>query len=207
MQLEQGNMWSIWQQTDLFCITTNATIKADGSLVMGAGIAKQANDRTPGLNLSLGKAINMAGRHGRHYYGLLTSPHWPSAKLAAFQVKAHWQQHASINLIHYSTQMLVAWCNRHPDKRVDLNFPGIGNGNLDYDLVLPIIQPLPDQVHVWTYKPPPKDDLTFPHVLYDTAHEKDLYTVHITMQQAKDDNAQFRKNNSDLRLIPLNSKS
>jgi len=47
MILEYGNMWTAWEQSDLFLITTNACVKPDERLVMGAGIAKQAVEKLP----------------------------------------------------------------------------------------------------------------------------------------------------------------
>jgi len=48
---------------------------------------------------------------------------------------------------------LAEWAIAHPDCRIDLNFPGIGNGRLSPDQVLPLIKQLPDNVHVWRYRP------------------------------------------------------
>ncbi len=122
-----GNMWSALDEVDLFLITTNATIKRNGTLVMGRGIARQARDRFPGLDAALGKQIlSVYGHQGR--YGLLVSPRWPKARLGAFQVKRHYSQPASLELIRHSVTALCAWCAAHPDALVALNFPGIGNG-------------------------------------------------------------------------------
>jgi hypothetical protein len=48
MKLTNGNMWSAYPQADLFLITTNSTLKNDGCLVMGKGIALEAAQRFPG---------------------------------------------------------------------------------------------------------------------------------------------------------------
>jgi hypothetical protein len=37
-----GDMWSAYDNIDLFLITTNVTIKRNGALVMSRGIARQA---------------------------------------------------------------------------------------------------------------------------------------------------------------------
>jgi hypothetical protein len=62
-QQQQGDMWSVYQEADLFLITTNATLKRNGALVIGRGIARQARDRFPGLDIAL----------GRHIYGVCGS--------------------------------------------------------------------------------------------------------------------------------------
>ncbi|MCO5205659.1 MAG: hypothetical protein M9928_11545, partial [Anaerolineae bacterium] len=56
-QYRQGDMWSAWDSADLFVITTNSTLRADGALVMGRGIARQARNRFPGIAAALGRAI------------------------------------------------------------------------------------------------------------------------------------------------------
>ena len=119
---------------------------------MGRGIARQAKERFPGLDVVLGGHIQaLCGNQG--IYGLLVSPRWPAAKLGAFQVKQHYSQPASLELIRRSTTALCAWCAKHPDALVHLNFPGIGNGRLLREDVLPIIAQLPNQVTIWEYPP------------------------------------------------------
>jgi len=151
MILEYGDMWSVWSETDLFLITANSFVKRNGCLVMGAGIARQARDRFPGLDATLGQAIRESCGHlGK--YGLLISPRWPASRLGLFQVKYHWNTEALPELIQRSAEKLTAWASAHPDCRIDLNFPGIGNGRLHPAQVLPIVGQLPDNVHVWQYR-------------------------------------------------------
>jgi len=151
MILQYGNMWSVWPETDLFLITANSFIKRTGQLVMGAGIARQARDRFPGIDTTLGQAIRETCGHLGEY-GLLISPRWPAARLGLFQVKYHWNTEALPELIHQSADQLTEWASAHPDCRIDLNFPGIGNGRLSSEQVFPIIEQLPDSVHVWQYQ-------------------------------------------------------
>ncbi len=172
MILRHGDMWSAWNQADLFLITTNSSTRTDGHLVMGAGIARQARDRFPGLDARLGRVIKdmstvsvQFAHRGRTYnswvvpYYLLVSPDWPRAKIGLFQVKGRFNAPADPGLIKHSTEMLCQWCNEHPEAQVHLNFPGIGNGRLEPGDVLPLINELPDSVHVWQYRstsaPPP----------------------------------------------------
>ena len=44
-----GDLWSVGSDWDAFCCTTNLVLKANDELVMGAGIAKQFNQKYPGL--------------------------------------------------------------------------------------------------------------------------------------------------------------
>lgn len=164
-----GDMWTAFASADLFLITTNSAIRKDGVLVMGRGIARQARERFPGLDAALGKQIlNGCGNLGQ--YGLLVSPRWPAAKLGAFQVKAHYSQPADLKLIRHSTAMLCAWCAAYPDAQVVLNYPGIGNGRLRRETILPIIAQLPEQVTIWEYPPTGKENA--PTRFMGVTHEK-----------------------------------
>lgn len=157
MKLAQGDMWSVYDQADLFLVTTNSVLNRHGALVMGAGIARQARERFPVLDVALGSVVVQAG----DTYGLLVSPRWfippngsgPTAKLGAFQTKVRWQDPSSLELINFSTSKLVAWCKAHPTARVHLNMPGVGHGGLSREQVLPMLEPLPDTVTVWEYTP------------------------------------------------------
>ena len=149
-QFKRGDMWTAFAAADLFLITTNSTIRNDGALIMGCGIARQARERFPGLAEALGQHIlNTCGSLGE--YGLLISSRWPYAKLGAFQVKRHYSQIASLELIQRSTSALCAWCLEHLDASVHLNFHGVGYGRLRREDVLPIITLLPDQITIWEY--------------------------------------------------------
>lgn len=145
MNIKIGNMWSCFDTTDHFLITTNAIVKADGCLVMGRGIAKQCRDKFANIDFAMGRAVQSAS----FAYGIILG-----AKIGLFQVKYHWQDDAKIELIKMSADMLSVYARKNPNKRIDLNFPGIGNGKLakQYDEVLETISVLPDNVNVWKYK-------------------------------------------------------
>ena len=64
---EFGNMWDAYGECDLFCITTNSTLTNDDRLIMGGGIAREALDRFPGIDLACGAAIKEYGTH----YGMV----------------------------------------------------------------------------------------------------------------------------------------
>ena len=147
MKLSQGDMWSAFEQADLFLVTTNSVLNRHGALVMGAGIARQAVERFPGLDAALGSVVRQAG----DTYGLLVSPRWPEAKLGAFQTKIHWREGSSLELIAFSTGKLLAWCREQPAAQVHLNLPGVGLGGLSREQVLPVLASLPDSVTVWEY--------------------------------------------------------
>ena len=153
MILERGNMWDVFGKTDLFLITTNPIVRKDGAVVMGRGIASQAKNKFPYLpyhfadrlgvlNLLFGEGeclVDSIGTYEKQLVGF-------------FMVKDHWRSPADPAIIGRSVQELLDWLSDTPYKRVDLNFPGIGNGKLKREDVLPIIEQLPDNVHIWEYE-------------------------------------------------------
>lgn len=156
----KGDMWSVFDKTDWFLITTNYTVKKNREAVMGAGIAKQARDRFPPIAMALGEKIERA--EDLHlelpkvatigFYG-----HSPT-RVGYFMVKHHWAEAASLDLIESSVYALedilesVKAYNYPYPLRVDLNFPGVGNGKLSREEVLPLLESLPSYVHIWEYE-------------------------------------------------------
>jgi hypothetical protein len=146
MILEKGNMWDVFDNTDIFMITTNPIMRQDGAIVMGRGIALEAKSRFPELPYQFGIAykesqnrnVGMIGR-----FGLMDTPIW------WFMVKEHWREPAQLSIIKESVKILK---QIKVSKRVDLNFPGIGNGRLAQEAVLPLLEELENNVHVWEYK-------------------------------------------------------
>ena len=95
-------------------------------------------------------------------YYLLVSQNWPDVRIGLFQTKRFFKDSAGAvdersggyeysikNMVHWSTLALIEWCREHPDKRVDMPFPGIGAGGCSVDEIMPIIERLPDTVYVW----------------------------------------------------------
>ena len=143
-------MWRSFTHTDGFCITTNSYIRKDGELVMGAGIALQAKKIFDDLPLALGRKIeNKCGHLG--IYGTLPSNRKEIDKMVAFQVKTHFKNRADFDLIQKSASQLSTIATKYPNKRLDLNFPGIGRGGRSVKEVKPLLKPLPDNVHVWRF--------------------------------------------------------
>lgn len=151
-----------WEQADLVLITTNAAVNGKDRLVMGRGIAQQVRDRFPGLDQQLAQLVMSQAQSftpfaymSRSYrlfsppYYLIVPPNWPECNLGIFQVKEKFSDPASLSLIAGSANLLRQWCAAHPQARVHLNFPGIGNGKLERSAVLPIIQQLPGNVVIW----------------------------------------------------------
>jgi len=146
--LKQGDMLANLVQGDIYLVTTNSYIRKDGALVMGRGAAKQLATMFPNLPFELGKRIEHLGEYN---VGVLTQTNDSKLSLGAFQVKYNFADAADLDLIGRSVDELHRLAVE--DGRVfHVNFPGIGNGRLTYDSVLPLLASLPDNVCVWTFK-------------------------------------------------------
>ena len=147
-QFQRGEMWDAFEKADLFLLPTSSTIGQDGALVMSSGLAKQAQERFPGLATALGRHIlQTRGRLGS--YHLLVSRRWPTVKLGAFQVTQQDNEPASLAMIQHSALALWFWCRQHPSATVHLPLPVRENGRLSREAVLPVLAWLPAQVVLW----------------------------------------------------------
>jgi len=147
MILERGNMWDAFGQ-GIFMITTNPIVRKDGAVVMGRGIALEAKTRFPELPFLFGERLQENG--GKPFIDYIC--HCGNTPIWYFMVKDHWREPAKKEIIQKSVEELSNWITQENlNLRIDLNFPGIGNGGLAREEVLPIIQQLPDNVHVWEY--------------------------------------------------------
>lgn len=156
MVLEKGDMWSVFGKTDWFLITTNPIVRKDGAAVMGAGIAKEAASRYPGLAFDFGTRLKGWGGYW-YEHQVATIGVYGGQRIGCFMVKDHWQNPACPVIIMDSVDTLKDILRSLNEigigyQRIDLNFPGIGNGKLKREDVLPIIEQLPDNVHVWEYE-------------------------------------------------------
>lgn len=145
-KFRKGNMLNHLDECDYACITTNSMVKKDGRLVMGRGIAQQVRDSFPDIDLDFGKTISMFTKKLPKYNIIKCQTY---KKFIAFQVKYHWADKADLDLINNSCHTLVQLSEFEKGKTFFLNFPGIGNGQLSREEVLPIVEALPDNIVVW----------------------------------------------------------
>lgn len=132
-----GDAWAL-SKGAVLAITTNGFIrKSSGRAVMGAGIAKQARDRYPGIDHLLGHMLE----HGNNVYVLNEE----EPALVSFPVKVFWWDPASLDLIERSARQLVEIVDSTwPDQMVYLPRPGCGNGGLRWAAVKPVLEPILD---------------------------------------------------------------
>lgn len=133
---------------EVFCITTNGSVKAGGLCVMGRGIAQTCRDRYKGIDKVLGSRIIDEGNHV-HMLGYVNNR---SVLVISFPVKHLWYETADINLIRQSCKELMTLISHNGLNEVLLPRPGCGNGKLKWTDVKPVIENiLDDRVTVATF--------------------------------------------------------
>lgn len=123
--------------TEAVCVTTNGIIKADGRAVMGAGIAKQANEYFQ-VDEKLGqylkeygnRAFNL-GIYSRQYINDIAY-----FRLFSLPTKHHWKEDSDITLICKSCEQLMEMCDKFGIEKCYLTPPGCGCGKLNYEITV-----------------------------------------------------------------------
>ena len=134
MKEVSGDIWR--SGADVVCVTTNGVVKSDGTLVMGAGLAKQAAFRLPELPEIFGAHVLKNGNTPCAYYFVAGK-----RTIVSLPTKHDWRDDSDIDLI---VRSLVQISNMFPDKSIALTRPGCGLGGLDWNLVRKRVEPLLD---------------------------------------------------------------
>jgi len=114
----------------LRCVTTNGILKRDGTLVMGAGVAKQAALQHPELPAILGDKVS---KYGNQVFVI------KDLAIASFPTKHHWKESSDLNLIVHSAQQLQYEASDWD--YIVMSRPGCGLGGLEWDDVKAVIEP------------------------------------------------------------------
>jgi hypothetical protein len=132
---------NLWDCQGVLCITTNGYRKKNGEAVMGAGVAKQATQRIPGIAKSLGDRLERNGNRVVRIAGPDMEPHFDRHVLA-FPVKYNWRDKANLDLIAKSADQLSLMMDFFvPEgQSVYLPKPGCGNGGLNWSDVSDILE-------------------------------------------------------------------
>jgi len=152
MKLITGDIWGELGSAKVIFVTTNAEVNGAGRLVMGRGAALQAAQLFPGLAEWLGRDLVVHKLVGKPYGLIVQSP--APAKgagtfVGAFQVKFHWRDDADPDLIRFSVARLGQLAALLRPNVLAVNMPGVGNGRLREEDVLPLLLPLPNNVRVY----------------------------------------------------------
>ena len=140
------NIFELPKNGEAMCVTTNGIVKADGHAVMGAGIAKQANQIFH-LSERLGSYLRQYGNRAFNLgqYQRLYLNDTATFTVFSLPTKHHWKEDSDITLICKSCEQLVEMCNKFGITKCYLTPPGCGCGNLNYEqLVKPWISQILD---------------------------------------------------------------
>ena len=135
MQDINQDLWEVG--ADFICITTNLTVYStpEGPKnPMGAGCAREAVERFPGIDLV----------YGRHLWNAGPQKHRPTLlrpQVVAFPVKWRVETNASLGLIETSLHELLLMVSAE-DIKIALPRPGCGYGGLRYEEVRPVLEKL-----------------------------------------------------------------
>lgn len=134
-----GNLWDHDGVADAICITTNSIVRKDGACVMGRGCALEAKQRYPGIDYTLGFLIELHGNKP-----MVIRPGKGPTWICSFPVKHHWKAPAEPELIEASARLFVQTVDYMKWSNIVLPRPGCGNGQLSWDDVRSILEPILD---------------------------------------------------------------
>ena len=137
MKIVVGDLWKV--KADFKGIPTNGCVTKTGKAVMGKGVALQAKQKFPGIDLALGMAINSGGNR----LHLLVE-----YDLFSFPTKHDWRNPSDIELIKQSIMELENLAEEMQHRIFAIPLPGTGAGGLEAGDVWPLLEELPDNVIV-----------------------------------------------------------
>lgn len=167
MKEAEGDLWE-WRPKPAnrfaLVITTNGTLKRNGKAVMGKGCAKEALQQMfkddygrvrplyPDLDKYLGEYIAKFGNKAfRMKQPEGSDLRWSG--LYTFPTKHNWWERADPQLIEQSAKQLVKMVTKDDVKHVVIPRPGCGLGDLRWEEVKPILEPiLDDRFTIITFK-------------------------------------------------------
>lgn len=124
----EGDIFELAPNYDAIAVTTNGILKNDGTLVMGAGVAKSFAKRFPTLPKMMGDYVADVGNS----VGLFKVDDF---KVFSFPTKHDWRDASDIDLIVKSHGVLLGLMDIFEIKSILLPRPGCSNGGLDWEFV------------------------------------------------------------------------
>lgn len=116
-----GDIWT-WA-AEVVIIPTNGMVHADGSLVMGAGVAKEAAIRFPEIPKEWGYLVE---HHGNNCYLA------QNRRLISFPTKYNWRDYSVRSLIERSAHQVVRIADSQNIKSLAMPRVGCGLGGLKW---------------------------------------------------------------------------
>jgi len=128
----EGDMFADFINPDALCITTNGDTNTMGSLIMGAGNAKEARSRFPGLDVQFGKLVRDSGN--RVHVVSIADLGGTKRTVVSLPTKHSYKDATSdLMLITTSLIQLLELANKNKWQEIILPQPGTSNGKLNWE--------------------------------------------------------------------------
>lgn len=134
----QRDFWEAAKDSDVLVCTTNCQVKANGQLVMGAGIAKQFAEKFPIIPSFLGYQVSNMSPVEKRFPILMTVQYWFKTRtVICLPTKFHWKDNSELLNVKACILNLVVAVNEieralNKKQHVVMTRPGCGNGGLDW---------------------------------------------------------------------------
>ena len=136
-ELFNQDLWELYDKGNWIAITTNNVVKNNGEVVMGRGVALEAARRLPSLPKELGNLLRSSNLNNPCCFS--------NYRLVTFPTKYHYRNDSDILLIQHSAEFLSNWFSNKPQiEAIYIPRPGCGNGNLNWEDVKLVIEPILD---------------------------------------------------------------
>jgi len=124
-----GDLWQHHASGAVVAITTHGAVGRSGRSSMQRGCARQARERFPGVDATLGGLVR---EHGNHVQLI-------AERLVSFPVEHDPFSHPELDLIERSCRELVTLADARGWARVVVPRPGCGGGGLSWRDVRPVL--------------------------------------------------------------------
>ena len=130
--------YSFWWHHDAgyYCIVpTNCIVKKDGTLTMGAGLAKAVLDEYPNISKSFGRILSLKGQ----CVDLVTETKNAGSiyefvgRFIMFPTKHSWRDKSTLQLIEFSTDQLLQLADEKGLNNIFVPKVGCGLGGLNWE--------------------------------------------------------------------------
>jgi hypothetical protein len=135
---EVETIWDAWKAGAWVIVPTNTVTDSKGDAIMGAGVAREAAIRSPGLRQRYGRYINLFG--DTVYFDM-------ESRFICFPTKHAWFMPSPVELISTNSYRLAyAIKQMQPGANIRIVSPhlGCGKGSLSWDDVYPVVKHLKD---------------------------------------------------------------
>ncbi len=123
-------------------VTASSFLTSEKKLFMGKGLARDLRIKVPGIDKIFGGMIlETCGHLGK--YGLLVYERW-----GVFQVRHSFHEKADLELVTFGLKRVREFAEE-TGYIISLEYPGLDGGELSENDVEPILDMLPNNVHVW----------------------------------------------------------